>query len=110
MTVIINAEPTGTFTRYLMLYPDAPELANIHHLIENRDADELRWILIVTPDGETVPVTLEQEDDGTWLVCLSDGEIAEAIRYDSDDSDDVAYHAVFVDGFTTDDLAVLVHD
>lgn len=113
MSVTIYDDPTDTCSRYILLFPDAPTLANVHGLINDYEADELRGILVVTSEGDTDFVDILRSDDGTWTIAkLDDNSVVfEEIRYarDSDgDPDRVDERSVFVSGFTTDEVPVFV--
>jgi hypothetical protein len=109
LPVTIHTLATDTHTRYVLVFPDSPAIANIHTMITNHDADELTAILVVTSTGESEPVQPEQDEDtGTWFVVQSgnDGSVIEEIKYD--DNGDTTDHLVFVDGFDTDAAPILV--
>lgn len=110
-TVNTTREPTGELTRYVLIYPDAPALTNVTGMIDHQGDPELLGIVVIARDGSCEPVALERDPDGTWIVAQTSagGDLIEEIMY-SDDGDQVLRHAVYVEGYTTDDVPVFMAD
>lgn len=113
--VELQAEPvTEGHTRYILVLGDAPTIVNIDGLIDfwvrQNDPDDtevqedLRAVLILTPDGNTEAVNIEKTDDGLWMIYQShaDGGVLEEIKWDPRDDDNVLHHEVYVETFDTD--------
>lgn len=97
----------GIHTRYMLVTPDAPALATFHKMIEHHDDEEVQAIVLVTPDGHSELVIVDEQPDGTWIVVLAeDGRLVEQANYN--DAGDPVMHETFVDGFTSDIVPIFV--
>lgn len=107
MPVTLSSTPTSTFSRYILVFEDAPTVATFGGAIEHLEDAGLLSILVLASDGSTEPVLIEQEDDGTWIAIQSsaEGRVIEEILYDTGEpGGSVVQHKSYVEGFTTDEV------
>lgn len=101
MPVNTTEQPTGTHTRYVLCFEDAPSLVDVHEMITHHDDAGILAISIVARDGSCEPILVDEEE-GTWVIYQrSDaGQVLEEVTYGEDDN--IIEHRVWVEGFTTD--------
>lgn len=91
-------------TRYIIVDPEAPGLTHLDGMIELFQEEKPDTILLLTPEGTTVPVEVRSAPDGVWAVYLRGTEDAlEIVRY-SPDGKQVLEHFLYVDGFANDQV------
>lgn len=110
MTIAIHETPLGDdkYTRYLLVYPDAPTVVEVHKLFDHSGDGDLTTALLIMPDGTNAPIVVEQDNNNPdiWRVFLADPDavgVVEEVVYEDDEST-VRQHHRFVDGFTTNDV------
>lgn len=94
--------------KYLVVEPDqhnGPWVAgNIHELLEDVNDADAAVVHLIMPDGQTVPVHVENTDDNNldWEITLADGgELIERIEYsdEGETSRDYDSYTLHVHGF-----------
>lgn len=107
----IYEQPTGTFTRYLIMFGSAgPVICGINTLIQEfHESSRVTAIFVLDVHGDTTPVTVVPEETGdddfnVWDVVTDEGGahpagvLVEHVTY-VDGTWDFAKHDVYVMGF-----------
>lgn len=99
-------QPTGTATKYLLIYPDGADLAESVHAMITRlvDADPVRppAIFLITTGEGPVEVQVEAHEGGIEfeIVDVEDYELLEYVCYVDEDRKEFTHNNVFVKAFS----------